>query len=92
MMEIRAMSVLENKSIVRRYYEGVVNTGDVGRLHELIAPDYVEVYNGVRYPVGLAGAKEHVLGVRRTYPDLQLTIERQIAEGEWVPHTSPFSL
>jgi predicted ester cyclase len=28
--------------------------------------------------------QQHVLGVRATYPDLHLTIERQIAEGEWV--------
>jgi predicted ester cyclase len=27
---------------------------------------------------------EHVRGVRRTYEGLHLTIERQIAEGEWV--------
>lgn len=34
--------------------------------------------------LGVAGAREHILGVRRTYPDLRLTVERQIAEGEWV--------
>ena len=33
----------ENKLLVRRYLEEVVNTGDVGRLAEFIAPDYVEV-------------------------------------------------
>ncbi|UCC85838.1 MAG: ester cyclase [Anaerolineales bacterium] len=74
----------ENKLIVRRYYEEVVNTGDVTRLAEFISPAYVEVYNNTRHPVGLEGAKQHVLGVRETYPDLHLTIEQQIAEGEWV--------
>lgn len=74
----------ENKLIVRRYYEEVVNTGDVTRLAEFISPAYVEVYNNARHPVGLEGAKQHVLGVRETYPDLHLTIEQQIAEGEWV--------
>ena len=37
------MSAEENKLLVRRYLEEVVNTGDVGRLTEFIAPGYVEV-------------------------------------------------
>jgi predicted ester cyclase len=74
----------QNKSLVRRYYEEVVNTGDVDRLTEFVSHDFVEVHGGQRHPVGLAGAKEHVVGVRETYPDLHLTVERQIAEGEWV--------
>lgn len=78
------MSIEENKSFVRRYYEEVVNKADVGRLAKFVSPDYVEVYNNVRHQVGLEGAKEHLTGVRNTYPDLHLTVERQIAEGEWV--------
>jgi predicted ester cyclase len=53
-------------------------------LSEFISPAYVEIHNHVRRQVGLAGAKEHFLGVRKTYPDLHLTVEQQIAEGEWV--------
>ncbi len=66
------MSTDKNKLLVRRFYEEVVNTGDVDKLAEFVSPDQ------------LAGWKEHVLGVRTTYPDLHLTIEQQIAEGEWV--------
>jgi predicted ester cyclase len=78
------MSAEENKRLIRRYLEEVVNTGNVEALPRFIAPDYVEVFNNVRHPVGLEGAKRHVLGVRETYPDLHLTVEQQIAEGEWV--------
>jgi predicted ester cyclase len=78
------LSVDDNKTLVRRYYEEVVSTGRVERLADFISPDYVEVHENVRYPLGIAGAEEHILGVRRTYPDLRLTVERQIAEGEWV--------
>ncbi len=80
----RTVCTEENKLLVRRFYEEVVNTGDVERLEGLISPDYVEVHNNTRHPAGIAGAKEHVLGSRRTYPDLHLTVEQQIAEGEWV--------
>ena len=78
------MSVDENKLLVRRYYEEVVNTGNVDELAAFISPEYVEVHNNIRHSIGLEGAKEHVLGIRETYPDLHLTVEQQIAEGEWV--------
>jgi predicted ester cyclase len=81
---MRIVPADENKLLVRRYYQEVVNTGDVNRLTEFISPDFVEVHSNTRYPVGLDGARDHVLGVRQTYPDLHLTIEQQIAEGEWV--------
>jgi len=74
----------ENKRLIRRYYEEVVNTGNVEQIPDFISPGYTEVYDNKRYPAGLKGAEDHVLGVRRTYPDMHLTIERQIAEGEWV--------
>jgi predicted ester cyclase len=74
----------ENKLLVRRYIEEIVNTGDVTRLADFIAPEYAEVYRNVRYAVGPEGAKKHILGVRETYPDLRVTIDQQIAEGDWV--------
>ncbi len=75
------MSVAENKGLVRRYLEEVVNAGDVNRLDEFIAPDYVDRNDPGR---GIEGAKRHVLGVRQTYPDLYVTVGQQVAEGEWV--------
>src|SRR5215469_9080728 len=78
------MTTDQTKLVVRRYVEEVVNTGNVDRLVEFISPDYVEVYRGTRYAVGLEGARKHLLDVRETYPDLHLTIDRQIAEGDWV--------
>ncbi len=78
------MSTEENKKLVRRFYEEVVATGDVERLAEFVAPDYVEVFDNVRYPCGVAGAKAHIEGGRETYSPLCLTVDRQIAEGDWV--------
>ena len=75
---------MDNKSIVRRYIEDIDNTGDVSNIEKYIAEDYTEVIEGVRYKMGIQGAREHVLGVRQVFPDLKLTIENQISEGEWV--------
>ncbi len=78
------MSADQNKLLVRRYYEEILNTGQIDRIADFISPEYVEVYNNVTYPMGLDGARDHVLGIRRTYPDFRMTVEQQIAEGEWV--------
>lgn len=78
------MSSDENKALVRRYYEDIVSTGRIDEVPRFVAPDYVEVHDNRTFAIGLEGAKEHIRGVRRTYPDLRLTVEQQIAEGEWV--------
>ncbi len=77
-------SMERNKRIVRDYIDKVVNTGDISEISRYVSTDYVEVYKNKRHPIGIAGAKEHILGVRRTYPDLQVAVEKQIAEEDWV--------
>jgi predicted ester cyclase len=73
-----------NKRLVRRFYEEVVNTGHVDGITAFIAPECVETDRNVRILSGIHGMSHHVLAVRQVYPDLRLTIERQIAEGDWV--------
>jgi predicted ester cyclase len=78
------MVARDNKTIIRRYIEEIENTGDVSNIREFIAEDYIEVHDGERYQIGVKGAIDHVLGVRRVFPDLKLTIDNQMSEGEWV--------
>lgn len=51
-------SIDQNKLLVRRYYEEVVNAGDVDRIPEFIASDYVEVYNSARNECGVEKSNE----------------------------------
>lgn len=78
------MSTIDNKLLIRKYIDEVVNTGNVDEIEKYVSSDYTEVFEGKRYPIGIKGAREHILGVRQTYPDLKLTVEQQIAEGDWV--------
>jgi len=78
------MSIEDNKRLVRRYLEEVVNTGDVSRIAEFVSPEYVDTHDRSGESDGLDGAARHVLAVRQTYPDLHVTVERQLGEGDWV--------
>lgn len=81
------MEEFDNKTIIRRFVEEIENTGDVSNIREFISEDYMEVHDGQRYPIGIDGAIDHVLGVRKVYPDLKMTIENQISAGEWIATT-----
>lgn len=74
----------ENKTLVRRFYEEVVSTGNVDMIESFLSPDYCEVFEGQRHAIGIDGGRLHIVEVRTTYRDLQVTVDRQIAEGEWV--------
>lgn len=74
----------ENKALVRRFYEEAVSTGCLDNLATMVVPEYTEVFDGARRVVGIDGAKEHILLMRRIYHNLRMDIEQQIAEGEWV--------
>ena len=78
------MSIEENKKLIRRYIEEVINTGNVTEIEKFISPNYTEIHEGNRHVIGIQGAKDHINGVRQTYPDLTLSVDQQIAEGDWV--------
>jgi predicted ester cyclase len=71
------------KSIVRRYIEQIVNTGNVEHISEFIDARYVD-HNDSLAAMGVGVAERHVKAVRSTFPDLLVTIEEQIAEGNLV--------
>ena len=71
----------ENKLLARRLLEEVVNTGDVDRLSEFLAPEYVAPHANI---VGVEAAKQQIQTFRHCYPDLHVTVDGQAAEGDTV--------
>ena len=71
----------QNKLLARRFLEEVVNTGAVDRLSDFLAPEYVAPLLGI---TGIDQAREHMLTFRHCYPDLAVTVEGQVAEGDIV--------
>lgn len=82
------MSATENKAIVRRWFEEVMNQGNIEAIDlicEQCAPSFV-VIKGLTddAPGGLEGLKIVIQGFHTAFPDLHFTIEDQIAEGNKV--------
>ena len=74
----------ENKEIVKQYIENILNTGNADDLSTFISPHYTEVYNNKRYRLGIKGIQKKIAGIHKIYPDLKLSIDSQITEGDWV--------
>ena len=79
------MSIEENKAIVRRWLEAW-NTGDVGPLQDLIAPDYVAHFSSrtVRPESAVEWYRQLISGDRFVYPDFHVTTEDLLADGDKV--------
>jgi steroid delta-isomerase-like uncharacterized protein/deazaflavin-dependent oxidoreductase (nitroreductase family) len=76
------MSTEDNKTLVRRFYgEGVHNPA---LFDELLAPTYVLHFPGSLPISGIEHAKQLMVAYTSAFPDLQLTTEDMIAEGDKV--------
>ncbi|MFN0072986.1 MAG: ester cyclase [Chloroflexota bacterium] len=71
-----------NKTLIRRFYDQVWNTGEFWAADDLVAPTYVR--HGPQEIHGRDGIREVVGGIRAAFPDLFITIEDLIAEGDRV--------
>jgi steroid delta-isomerase-like uncharacterized protein len=71
-----------NKAIVKRFYHEVVNQGNLALADELMDHGYIE--HGNQAASGLEGFKQFIANLAGAFPDLQITIEDLIAEGDKV--------
>ena len=81
------MSTEENKALARREIEEIFNAkGNLdAAAEEIYAPNYIShLPAGNEDLRGLEAIKQFAAGLRRAFPDLQITIEDQIAEGDKV--------
>jgi len=78
------MSVEENKALVRRFVDEILNQGNMARAPELVAQDYIELDPFPGQQPGRVGLIETIALVRTAFPDLHWTIEELVAEGQKV--------
>lgn len=77
------MSVYENKALVRRAYEEAWNKRNLDALDELLPRDY-DMHRDIAGRSGRDEIKEAIGNYHVAFPDLQVTTEHLIAEGDIV--------
>jgi steroid delta-isomerase-like uncharacterized protein len=77
------MSGEENKQIARRFINAFL-AGDTAVLEELVVKDFIDHNPQPAQKPGRWGLIETLAGWRTAFPDLEVTIQHEVAEGEFV--------
>jgi steroid delta-isomerase-like uncharacterized protein len=78
------MSLAENKAVVRRLLEEVINEGHQVVADELVTSNFVDHNPMPGFPPNREGFKKSFVTFRAAVPDLRYTIDDIIAEGDKV--------
>jgi len=62
---------------IKRFYEDITSNNLIDQLPDYVAENCTVRVGEKLYPVGIEGMKEHLIAVRKTYPDLKMTVTRQ---------------
>ncbi len=73
-----------NKDILRRFFDQLFNAGDLSVADEIVATNYVNHNALPGEAPGREGLKAFVTLLGTAFPDLHITIEDQVAEGDKV--------
>lgn len=72
-----------NKQIVRRFFE-LFNAGEINAMNQVYAEDVVDHDPVPMQPEGLAGVRIVLNAFRAAFPDMTVTIEHLVADGDLV--------
>jgi len=72
------------KDFVRAHFEEFVNNRNAAVIHQNTTPDFYDHDGPSGRPIDRTGDEQMMLGLYRAMPDLHLTIEDMIAEGDKV--------
>jgi steroid delta-isomerase-like uncharacterized protein len=78
------MSVESNRALVSRIWDEVWNAGNLDTVDQVLSPDYfgnIPSTAGIR---GREGFKQLITSYRTAFPDVHLTVDDLIAEGDRV--------
>jgi len=78
------MSTEQNKALVRRFYEEVFNKKNLAAIGDFLDPHIIEHALPPGLPGGIEGSRQFIGMYLAAFPDLHLTTEDLIAEGDKV--------
>lgn len=75
---------MDNRELIKYFYEYITSNNLINELSDYISDNCTVRIGEKTIPVGIEGMKQHMLEVRKTYPDLKMTIIRQYTDGDTV--------
>ena len=75
---------MQAKTLVKYFYEQVFSQNLLAEVEHYVAADCVFRLGTQMFPVGVEGMKQHIIDVRKTYPDLKITVLNQFIDGDVV--------
>ncbi|WP_097015873.1 ester cyclase [Anaerocolumna aminovalerica] len=75
---------MDNKEKVKYFYQHVTSNNLIEEVPEYVSNDCTIRIGEKIIPVGIDGMKQHIIEVKKTYPDLKMTIIHQYCDGEYV--------
>jgi len=74
----------ENKAVVQRMFDEIINAHSVSRAEDFYDPNFVHHTLPPPFSRDLDGLKQYASEYFQACPDLHVTIDHMIAEGDWV--------
>ena len=75
---------MNNKDIVKYFYEVIVSRNLLDELPKYIAEDCVQRVGEKEIFIGIDGMKQHLVALKKTYPDYTMKIIRQYVTDDYV--------
>ena len=72
------------KAVVRRFFDEVINRSNSTVADELLAPDFLDHGLPAGFPPGRSGFKQFAAMLAGAFPDLHVTVDELVAEGNVV--------
>ena len=75
---------MNKKKLVKYFYEVIVSENMFDGLSKYISENCVQKIGEKTIFIGVDGMKQHLLAVKKTYPDCTMKIIRQYVDGDYV--------
>ena len=76
--------MMDNKDIVKYFYEVIVSENMLDELSKYIPEDCVQKIGEKTFFIGIDGMKQHLIALKKTYPDYTMKIIRQHVADEYI--------
>lgn len=75
---------MNNKEMIKYFYETVVSQNLLDEVYKYVSEECKVQIGEQCIPIGVEGMKQHLVDIKKTYPDYTMKIIRQYWDGDYV--------